>query len=342
MAVNPNTDNYQLGKGIVYFNQLISGVYQGERDLGNAPAFSFNVALESLEHFSSRGGLKALDKEIISQITPSLTFTLDEVNAKNIALLALADSTPVYQAASSSLEEEHTANNGARIQLDKRGLTSLTLSFDTGTGAFADGLVVTGAGGATGIIMSVAGTTATGTLIVAKTNAALFVDGETITDSDTGAAKVAAGTVGVVSTGIPIVKLTNSGDTVTYVAGVDYTIETIDISPARIYIEPLIANGGTGSIPDGATVEVTYGYSEQTYTVMSAFANTQVIGALRFISDNPAGNNMELNVWSVSLSPTGDLSLIGDDFTTLAFAGKILKDDLNHSSEPYMRITMFE
>ena len=90
---SPNVENYTLGKGVVFFDQknLTTGLYKGERDLGNAPAFAFNVALEKLEHFSSRGGLKAKDKEIISQITPGITFTLDEINKANLALLTLAD-----------------------------------------------------------------------------------------------------------------------------------------------------------------------------------------------------------------------------------------------------------
>ena len=93
MAVSPSTDNYSLGKGIVYFDQknTTTGLYQGERDLGNAPAFSFNVALEKLEHYSSRGGLTAQDKEIISQITPSAAFTLDEINKQNLSLLTLGN-----------------------------------------------------------------------------------------------------------------------------------------------------------------------------------------------------------------------------------------------------------
>ncbi|RKZ95306.1 MAG: hypothetical protein DRQ46_08655, partial [Gammaproteobacteria bacterium] len=102
MAVSPNTDNYTLGKGVVYFNRKTdAGAFTGERDLGNAPAFSFNIALEKLEHFSSRGGLKAKDKEIISQITPGCSLTLDEVTAENLALLTLAEIEEVSQAGAS-------------------------------------------------------------------------------------------------------------------------------------------------------------------------------------------------------------------------------------------------
>ena len=45
MVDSPNTENYTLGKGVVYFDQknLTTGLYMGERDLGNAPAFSFSL-----------------------------------------------------------------------------------------------------------------------------------------------------------------------------------------------------------------------------------------------------------------------------------------------------------
>ena len=64
---SPNVENYTLGNGVVYFNRknLTTGLWTGERDLGNAPSFSFNVSLEKLEHFSSRGGLRAKDKQVI-------------------------------------------------------------------------------------------------------------------------------------------------------------------------------------------------------------------------------------------------------------------------------------
>ena len=52
----PNTENFTLGKGILYFDKLnqVSGLYEGERDLGNAPEVSFSIDLEKLPHYSSR------------------------------------------------------------------------------------------------------------------------------------------------------------------------------------------------------------------------------------------------------------------------------------------------
>lgn len=94
-------ENYTLGKGILYFNRWQNAAYVGWKDLGNAPSLSFNVNIEKLEHFSSRGGIKVKDKEIIAQLTPSLSFTLDEITPENFALLGLATIADESQSAGS-------------------------------------------------------------------------------------------------------------------------------------------------------------------------------------------------------------------------------------------------
>ena len=333
MATNPNTDNYQLGRGVVYFDQLISSVYQGERDLGNAPTFTFNIALETLEHFSSRSGMKSKDKSIISQITPGLAFTLDEVNKENMALLTLGDTTTVTQTAGSVAAEVVTANIDKRSVLDFRGIENWNLTYDTGTVIFVVGEVVTGAAGATGIVLSVTGTSTAGTLVIAKTNATLFVTAEAITGSGTGAAVVTTATPTLSTT--PTVLVQDSADTVTYVSGTDYYIDTTlsDDDIGRIKFM-----GST--IVDGAEIHVTYGHAALTYTNIAAFANTEIIGRLRFVSDDAAGNQQELECWSVSLTPSGDTAMIGDSWAEIAFVAEILKDETNHPLTPYMNIIM--
>jgi len=336
MATAPNTDNYTLGKGVVFFDQLVDGVFQGERDLGNAPAFTFNIALEKLEHFSSRGGLKAKDKEIISQITPGLSFTLDEVNKENMALLTLGDTSTETQAAGGVSAEEVVANLGKRSDLAFRGISHWLLPYDAGTVIFAVGEVVTGAGGATGIVLAVTGDSTSGTLTIARTNSTSFIDDESLTGDGSGAATVNSATGGTANTGTPVCLVQDDTDTTTYVAGTDYELDTT-LSDDKIGRIKFLEGG---SIVDGATVHVSYGYTALTYTLIKAFANTEITGKLRFVSDNPAGNQQELEVWTVSLTPAGDTALIGDDWSTMEFAGEILKDETNHPLNPYMSIIM--
>lgn len=266
MATSPNTDNYSLGKGVIYFNEKGSdGVYRGERDLGNAPSFAFNIALEKLDHFSSRGGLKSKDKQVISQITPGITFTLDELNKENLAMLSLADVVEVDQVGAAIVAEEHAAKIGKRIVLAARGISSVVVKDKT-----------------TGLI--------------------------------------------------------------TYVAGTDYLIDTTlkDDVIGRIYIVPggaiatAVAAAEATVPPVEFVVEVDYTSATVSYTQIQAFKNTQMEGELRFVSDNPAGTQMELQVWRVALSPAGDTSFIGDDWSTLGFTGEVLKDAVGHPDSPYM------
>lgn len=335
MADSPSTDNYTLGKGIVYFNRLVSGVYSGERDLGNAPAFTFNIALEKLDHYSSRGGLKAKDKEIISQITPGCAFTLDEINTENFALLTLGDLVEISQVAGHVADEDVVAHLGKRSTLSKRNLEYLELPYDTGTVLFTVGETITGAGGAAGIVTAVVGDATSGTLAVIKTNTTAFVDSEVLTGGTAGSAAVNSATGGTKGVSASIL-VQDATKTTTYVAGVDYEVNTAlkDGAIGRIHF----LEGG--SIAEGDAVKVTFGYGASTYTEIRAFNQTQVEGFLRFVSDNPAGTQQELQIWRCSLTPSGDTAMIGDDWSTLAFAGEILKDEVGHPDSPYMNIIM--
>ena len=331
MAVSPNTENYTLGKGIVFFDQknLTTGLYTGERDLGNAPAFSFNVALEKLEHFSSRGGLKAKDKSIISKITPGITFTLDEVNKENMALLTLGNLNEVTQVAGTVSKEAVVAHPGKRSDLSKRSVGLFTVAHGTVTnGPFVVGTTVAASGVSTG-----SGTIAavgSGFIQIAIVSGA-FSSGCTLTVATKTATSSAAP---VWVPGVLLVQ--DAADTITFAAGEDYIVD-VDLKDDKIG-RIFIVDGG--DIDEGDTIHVTFGHAATTYTQIQAFANNQVEGKLRFVSDNPAGGNQELEIWRVSLTPSGDTAMIGDDWATLGFTGEVLKDAVGHPDSPYMNITV--
>jgi len=62
-------------------------------DLGNCPKFSFKPELETLEHFSSRGGVKTRDQKIVTALKGSLTVELDEITAENLTFALLGSIT---------------------------------------------------------------------------------------------------------------------------------------------------------------------------------------------------------------------------------------------------------
>lgn len=80
--------DYNLGRGKVYISELSSDLPGpgGYRDLGNAPEFNVSVEVETLEHQSSREGLKTVDKEVVVSQKINISFQLDEINFQNLAL----------------------------------------------------------------------------------------------------------------------------------------------------------------------------------------------------------------------------------------------------------------
>lgn len=85
MTASPSTDNYQIGKGIVKIKNLTQGDTE-YRDVGNVSAFELSAELETLDHFSSRTGVKQKDKSITISQSASLRMVMDEITAENLAL----------------------------------------------------------------------------------------------------------------------------------------------------------------------------------------------------------------------------------------------------------------
>ncbi len=82
------TDDYTIGRGLVFFSELdANGLPTNWRDLGNAPSLSMSISEEELEHYSTRQGVKNKDKTVIINRDMDITFTLDEINDENLALL---------------------------------------------------------------------------------------------------------------------------------------------------------------------------------------------------------------------------------------------------------------
>lgn len=345
MADSPSTDNFTLGKGIVYYNKknITTGLLTGERDLGNAPEFSFNTSLEKLEHFSSRSKLKAKDKEIISQITPGVTFTLDELTSENLALLTLAEIEEVTQAAGSITAEPVTAHLGRRVDLSKRSIGVYTVTHENvttvGDGVFVVGNAIASDNASPGVGI-VAAVIDSNTIQIAVTSG-VFADTDTITDVDADTAVMNADPIWVPG----VIMVQDAADTITYVAGAEGTGNYQILEGAKDdQIGRILINSDQASpvapIVDGAILHTTFGYAMVTYKLIKAFKEAQIEGLLRFVSDNPAGTQQELEIWRCSLTPSGDTAMIGDDWSTLGFVGEILKDEVGHPDSPYMNFLM--
>lgn len=326
--MTPSTDNYTLGKGIVYFNKKeVDGSYKGERDLGNAPEFTFNVELTALEHFSSRGGLRAKDKKIISEVTPGIAFTLDEITEENLALLTLGEVETINQVIADFEDDLADVFQDRYVELSKRAVGIFVLPIDNEAGAGFDiGETVTG--GTSAATGEVAFVLADQLYLVAVTGT--FVDDEEITGGTSlTTADVNSATGGGVVSGL--LAVTDDTETTQYIAETDYTV---DATIGRVKI--LVG----GAIVDESDIKVKGSCEVYTYKKIKALAITELEGAIRFVSDNPVGNNMELVLHRVSLTPAGDTAMIGEDWSTLGFEGEVLKDETGHPLSPYFDIIM--
>jgi hypothetical protein len=88
MPVSPSTDNYYVGKGKLSFKAVGELTY---RDLGNVSSLETTPNLTTLEHFSSREGVKKKDKEVVTEKKMTVTMVMDEWTADNLAMALLGD-----------------------------------------------------------------------------------------------------------------------------------------------------------------------------------------------------------------------------------------------------------
>lgn len=110
--------NYVLGKGKVYIDELdTNGAKTGEFHFGNCPGLEVSVESESLEHYSSTGGIREKDEEVTTQVTRSGTITVDDISAKNLALFIVGDISTISQTTTPVTNEAITVKKGLTYQL---------------------------------------------------------------------------------------------------------------------------------------------------------------------------------------------------------------------------------
>jgi len=134
------SDNYTLGRGIVYLSLYDDqGNLKAERDVGNAPELNFNVDISTLEHFSSRSGIKSKDKEIVTEVKPSLSFILDEMNVENLRMFFLGDAgVKIEQAAETGVTNTINANFKKYVDLSKREVSNVVVKNSDDTVTFVE------------------------------------------------------------------------------------------------------------------------------------------------------------------------------------------------------------
>ena len=74
-------------------------------------------------------------------------------------------------------------------------------------------------------------------------------------------------------------------------------------------------------------------------SVISALQGVNKEYAMDFVSDNPIGPNETWEFWKCTITPSGPLSLIGDEWMALSFTAEGLADVANHPDSPYFDVT---
>jgi len=134
-------DNYTLGRGIVYLSMYdAQGNLGKEIDVGNAPELSFNIDISTLEHFSSRSGIKAKDKEIVTEVKPSISFVLDEMKVSNMEMFLLGSSAAtVTQVAATATTVNIDADFKAYVSVGKKKISSVVVKDDSDVTTYVEG-----------------------------------------------------------------------------------------------------------------------------------------------------------------------------------------------------------
>jgi hypothetical protein len=109
----------------------------------------------------------------------------------------------------------------------------------------------------------------------------------------------------------------SADDVTTYVLTTDYTV---DAALGRI----TIVDGG--GIADGADLHITYDIAATSQKRVSS-SGTTVEGALRFLADNPEGDDVDYYLPSVKLSPNGDFQIKSEnDWTKMPMKVSVSAD----------------
>lgn len=108
MPSAPSTDNYAIGKGILYIGEW-SGTTpptnpSGYSDMGNVTSIEVEPSVERQPHYSSRTGFRTKDKNPIIQSDYTVNFDADEICAANLNryLMGSLSGTNVVQALQAS------------------------------------------------------------------------------------------------------------------------------------------------------------------------------------------------------------------------------------------------
>jgi len=341
--------NYVVGRGRLFFGQFKTGtrVARGQLYFGNTPALSLSQSEDTLEHYSSEGGVRVKDASVSLQNDSSGSFQCDNISLPNLALWfrgyqttnvetgsGYATGTVTFSTAVPTAGDTVTINGQeiTFVDADPNGM-EIEIAATIGEQATALANFVNDMSAALGVTATVAAAVATLTAVApgAAGNAITLVkDGDNIavsgatltggTDATETLTDVERGRWYQLGVEDALPQGVRRIGSVT-ITGVSADSFTIDADAGRIYIKE-----DATDIVDGDDLEVNYGIKAGVDDIVIARSDT-IEGEMTFIANNAAGANDDYFWPYVKLTPDGDFSLKGDEWMTVTFNFEILKRD---------------
>lgn len=340
--------NYVVGRGRLFFNKFQTGTKTktGRLYFGNTPALSTTQSEDTLDHYSSEGGIRVKDASISLQNDSSGTFQCDNIALDNLALWFRGERSSVFEAgtavATGTVTFADVGDDGDTVTIDGIEITFVAAT-PTGMEVLIGGTAAETATNLANFVnenASALGVTATRAAAVVTLHAsAPGAAGNAITlakvgtDIAVGAATLAGGVDATETlTGVNLGRWYQLGVTadqpqgvhrlgLVSITGVSTDSYTVDADAGMIYLNP-----DASDIVDGDDLDVAYGLYAGTDDVVVAKSET-IEGELAFIANNASGANDDYLWPYVRLSPDGDLPLKGDEWMTMNFNFEILKRD---------------
>lgn len=280
LAGVPNTNDYLIGRGKVFFSALDPTTERpiAYRDLGNCTAFNLSATKETQRHFSSQQGIRVSDAEVVLSQEFGVSITIDELNYENLAMWFSGDAdayTDADQVISSGISDPGIA----ALLVEKKGRWYPLYYVAPGSSAGTHAKRIYGV-------------------------QVLKINGQDIGDLDDVIVDHQAGMV--------FVGLNSSLSAGTAEAPQAYTVTY-----------------GAWGVNPGLPLPIHQ---------VRGFTKSAITGAVKMISINPRanGHKHEIEIHKVTLSPEGDLALIGDEFATLTLTGTIEGSTAASPDSPYI------
>ncbi len=348
-ATVPN--DYVVGRGRLFFGQFVPGTRRatGQDYFGNTPELSLSQEEDTLDHYSSEGGVRIKDASVSLQNDSSGSFQVDNISDRNLALWFRGRIIQHIEAGSVSASGTLTLANAVPANNDKFTINGIDVVFKSANPVGMQ-VLIAGTIGATatnlanfindtpslGVKATVAGS------VVTVTSRSAGVGGNAITLAKT----FVTGANGTVSAAT----LAGGTDVSEQLVGVErgrwYQLGRSDVTPqgvrgigtvsiAGLSADSFVVEQATGRIlikpdaedvVDGGTLTVSYGVSSGIEDVVIAKGES-IEGELQFIANNAAGSNRDYFWPYVRLTPDGDFSLKGDDWQNMTFNFEILLRD---------------